>query len=500
MSTKSLKQTGNIIVQLRIALVILLSFSVVNLGFIYRQISSMTSDGRIVNYSGIVRGKTQRLIKLVLFQYGLSNSTSPSQEETEGFPNTSEATGNQVTIENSPNLQQDIDTITSELDKVIEGLGNGDKSLRLVAIQDSTFQSDIQQIEQAWSQLKVVLEDFENNPASEERNQLLQASEVYWELTNKAVFSAESFAKQQVESSKRLAIVLFGLNLIVLALIWKISRSIQTRLKSTVSNLTSSSSEISATIAEQERVASQQAASVNETTATMDELEASFRQSSEQASVAVAAARQALELTESGTQTVSENLKGIFALEKKVEVISEQMLQLSEQASQISNISQLVSDIANQTNMLALNSSVEAVRAGEHGKGFTIVAGEIRKLSDQSQRSAEKISTLVSEIQEAINSTVMLTEEGTKTVKAEVKTAQKTMQAFSGVADAINNVVVSNQQISLNLKQQLDGIQQVVQAMEVINQGAKETAAGLTQAKVGTEQLNHAASNLKKMA
>ncbi|MBD1997056.1 hypothetical protein H6G00_10535 [Leptolyngbya sp. FACHB-541] len=78
--------------------------------------------------------------------------------------------------------------------------------------------------------------------------------------------------------------------------------------------------------------------------------------------------------------------------------------------------------------------------------------------------------------------------------------ARETMQAFSGVANAVNDVIVSNQQIPLNLKQQLDGIQQIVQAMGVINQGAKETAAGLTQTKVGTEQLNHAASVLKEMA
>jgi methyl-accepting chemotaxis protein len=497
MSIVSSKPTNNIIVQLRITLVILLSFSIFNLAFIYRQIGSMTSDGRIVNYAGIVRGKTQRLIKLALFQQEIRDSASDSQEE---ISNAQRNTESQTTLENEPNLQRDIDIIISELDKIIQGLSNGDENLQLVAIQDAAFQAEIQQVKQSWDQLKVVLEDFENNPTSQQRNRLLQTSEAYWELTNKAVFSAENFARQHVESSKRLSVILFGLNLIVLALVWRISQSIQTRLKNTVSNLTSSSSEISATVAEQERVASQQAASVNETTATMDELEASFRQSAEQARVAVTAAQQALELTESGTQTVSENLKGIFALKEKVEIISEQMLRLSEQAQQISSISQLVSDIANQTNMLALNSSVEAVRAGEHGKGFSIVASEIRKLSDQSQRSAEKISSLVSEIQDAINSTVMLTEEGTKTVKAEVQTAQKTKQAFFGVADAINNVVVSNQQISLNLKQQLDGIQQVVQAMEVINQGAKETAAGLTQTKVGTEQLNHAALVLKEMA
>jgi methyl-accepting chemotaxis protein len=275
------------------------------------------------------------------------------------------------------------------------------------------------------------------------------------------------------------------------------SRQLVNLIQQLVSRISTASHQIFSTLDEQERVASQQAASVNETTATMDELEASSRQSAEQAKAAVAAAQQALVLTKDGTQAVGETLEGMFALEQKVGAIAQQIVRLSEQANQIGSISQLVSELANKTNMLALNSSVEAIRAGEHGKGFSVVANEIRKLADQSQNSAEKISVLVSEIQSAINSTVMVTDEGT--VAAGVQIAQKTDQAFTGVADAVNKVVLNNQQISLNLKQQVDAIQQVVQAMESINQGAKETAVGINQTKVGTQQLNETALNLQQM-
>ena len=80
---------------------------------------------------------------------------------------------------------------------------------------------------------------------------------------------------------------------------------------------------------------------------------------------------------------MEETVEGMFTLEKKVGAIAEQIVHLSEQANQIGSISQLVFDLANKTNMLALNSSVEAVRAGEHGKGFSVVANEIRKLAHQ---------------------------------------------------------------------------------------------------------------------
>ncbi|NEQ55365.1 MAG: methyl-accepting chemotaxis protein [Leptolyngbya sp. SIO3F4] len=264
-------------------------------------------------------------------------------------------------------------------------------------------------------------------------------------------------------------------------------------------DISSSSQEMASTMLDQERIANQQAASVNETTTTMDELEASSRHAAGQATAAVEAAKLALTTSEEGEQTVSESLEGMFLLEEKVDAIADKIVNLSGLASQISDVSQLVIDFANQTNMLALNSSVEAVRAGEHGKGFALVANEIRKLADQSQQSADKINNLVSNIQKSINETVMVTEEGTKTVKVGVQISKRTESAFSDIKESVSQVVLNNQQVSLNLKQQVDAIQQVVNAMEVINRGTNETATGLNQTRQGTERLNEAAMYLKKV-
>ncbi|MGC9504771.1 HAMP domain-containing methyl-accepting chemotaxis protein [Baaleninema sp.] len=261
----------------------------------------------------------------------------------------------------------------------------------------------------------------------------------------------------------------------------------------------SSSSEIAATVEQQERAATQQAASVNETTTTMDELGASARQVMEQADAATSNARQALDRADNGTRAVGETLDTMNALKDKVGAIAQQILRLSEQTNQIGNISTLVSDLANQTNMLALNAAVEAVRAGEHGKGFSVVASEIRKLADQSKKSAEKINALVADIQNAINSTVMVTDEGTKTVESGVRITHDTSDAFAGVREAIDEVVLNNQQISLTLKQQVNAVQQVIEAMNSLNTAAQENASGIAQVKVGTQRLNDAALSLKEM-
>ncbi|MFB2921590.1 methyl-accepting chemotaxis protein [Aerosakkonema funiforme] len=293
-----------------------------------------------------------------------------------------------------------------------------------------------------------------------------------------------------------------------------------------VRSISVSTSEIASTVEQQERVATQQASSVNQTTATMNELGASSRNTAEQAQLAAesareilnlaessaAAARQVLNLAQRGTQTVERTLEGMSALKEKVGAIAQQTVHLTEQTNQITGIANIVTDLATQTHMLALNAAVEAVRAGEHGKGFGVVAAEIRKLADQSKQSAQKINALVIGIQSAINSTVIVTNEGRKTAEEGIKLSQETAEAFTSVTkgidevilskqqtslNAIDNIVVSSQQISLTAKQQAIAIEQVVEAMNSLNLGAAETASGITQTKIGIKKLEEAAKNLK---
>lgn len=268
-------------------------------------------------------------------------------------------------------------------------------------------------------------------------------------------------------------------------------------IQNIASSIASSSTEIAATVEQQERTVSQQASSVSQTTTTMEELGASSRQSAEQAEASAAGASQALHLAEDGTKAVQQTLTGMSTLKEQVNAIAQAIIRLSEQTGQIGSVSSLVGDLANQTNMLALNAAVEAARAGEHGKGFGVVASEIRKLADQSKKSSEKISTLVADIQAAINTTVMVTDEGTKKVDRSLELTQGTAQLFTGVADSVNNVFLNSQQISLSAKQQAIAVQQVVAAMNSINLGAKESASGITQVKSSTQQLKDAAQILK---
>ncbi|AFZ13550.1 methyl-accepting chemotaxis sensory transducer with Cache sensor [Crinalium epipsammum PCC 9333] len=236
----------------------------------------------------------------------------------------------------------------------------------------------------------------------------------------------------------------------------------QDELGSLARSLNLMAKELEARTNELENALAQQASSVNQTTSTMDELSASSQASASQSEAAAAGTREVLSLVDGNQQIDSPQVYQDSSLREKVGQIGEEIKHLSEQTQQIGMISTLVSELANQTNMLALNAAVEAVRAGEHGKGFGVVASEIRKLADQSKKSAQRINALVQDIQKATNSTVKVTEEGKNIVES--------------VVAAVNNIATNSQQISLNAKQQAIAIQQVVAAMNDLNQGARQIA------------------------
>jgi methyl-accepting chemotaxis protein len=287
-----------------------------------------------------------------------------------------------------------------------------------------------------------------------------------------------------------------GLVVVIISLTLVIARSITTTLRTSITAVTTIAAQLAATVDQHEHTAVLQSSAVSETTATMDELEASFQHSAEQADVAATRARHALTLTEEGTGAVTHTLGGMVSLKGKVAAVAEQILRLSEQTSQIGHITNLVSELANQTNLLALNAAVEAARAGEHGKGFAVVATEIRKLADQSKKSAERITTLVVDIHNATNATVMATEDGTKTVEQGTYLTQTTVEVFNGLAASITSVFESAQQTLLNVKQQVAAVRQVVEAMNALKHGAMETATGTTQTKRMIAHLTEIAQTL----
>ncbi|MBF0098520.1 MAG: MCP four helix bundle domain-containing protein [Magnetococcales bacterium] len=278
-----------------------------------------------------------------------------------------------------------------------------------------------------------------------------------------------------------------------------LSRAIQLPLQNVVNMLSSAASQMAASINQQERIANQQATALNETTTTMEELDASSRQSAEQAGRAASGAQQAVELAQQGMLRVDETLQSMVVAQDRVEEIARRSRVLSEQTGEIRSITEMVTDFANETRMLAVNAAVEAVRAGEHGKGFAVLAVETRKLADESKQSASRIQGLIHEIRRATDGTVAATDAGNRAVEEGISSSHNTVESFRGVAQAVEGTMQGAQQISLNVRQQSVAIRQVTEAVQAINMGARESAAGMQQIKGGVQMLNDAAQSLKKM-
>ncbi len=431
--------------------------------------ASTGEDAKVINYTGLVRGGSQRLVKKEIAQI-------PSNELIE-------------TIENN-----------------ILGLIEGNEELGLKKATDPDFITQMEAVQVAWESLKneiLTARRASNvlavNGDPNSLKKLVESSDNFFELTNEAVFAAEQISKKNADNLKRNEIILFIINLIAVGLIFATINRISSTLGDFTNNLAESSQDIAKTMNQQQQIIEDQAESVNDTTSTVEELGAVSRATSEQANLSSEEARQALELSEAGVQSVDKTMEGINDLQDKVGAIADQIVNLSEQTDQISNISELVTDVANQTNMLALNAAVEAARAGEQGKGFTVVAGEIRKLAEQSKQSAEKINSLVSDIQAAINSTIMVTDQGQKTAIEGIKLAENSATTFKAIADAVSNVFNNNQQIFTSSKRQTVTVQQIISAMNAINLEAQETTEGVNQVKSAANKLNKEAGELQEL-
>ena len=415
-------------------------------------------DGSTVNQTGIVRGATQRLVKL----------------ETNGQPSAE---------------------LITKIDQLIPSLIDGNEALNLKKATDPVFLSKMRAVQTSWQQLKATIAQYRQNPNLQSK--LIEDSEAFFELTDEAVLAAENITTAHIRDVLNAQWTFLVLDLAVLGFVfWSIQRASKL-LQESVMTVAGSSSEIAATVEAQERLVADQTASVTLTTSTIEELGMSSLKAAQQANSSATGAQEALDLSETGAQAVGNTVQGIEDLKEKVGAIASQIMQLSEQTDQISTISALVADVADQTNMLALNAAVEAARAGEQGKGFAVVAGEIRKLADQSRDSADKIGSLVDAIQSSINNTVMVTDEGNKTANAGIQVARDTADVFSQIAQAINEVYANSQQIAQSAKQQAVGVQQAVSAMNAINLGAKETVTAVGQVQQSTEELKHVAQELQ---
>jgi methyl-accepting chemotaxis protein len=271
-------------------------------------------------------------------------------------------------------------------------------------------------------------------------------------------------------------------------------------IREAAGELASTTAEIVASTTEQAAGAQEQAAAVSQTVATVGQVSQTADQSAQRAKGVGEAVQRTREVGRAGRQAVQESIAALGTLRERVEGTAENILALAEQAQAIGDIIATVNDIAEQTNLLALNAAIEASRAGEHGKGFSVVAGEVKALADQSKRATAQVRQILGEIQKATNTAVLSTEEVTKGVAGAAKVADQAGDAIKALAEALGEAAQAAAQIVASAGQQATGMAQIGQAIQNIDQVAKQNLAAMRQAEQAAQDLNALGNRLADLS
>jgi len=267
----------------------------------------------------------------------------------------------------------------------------------------------------------------------------------------------------------------------------------------TSERVATTSTDILATTTQQASGAQEQAAAVTEVVATVNEVTQTADDAARRATGVMESAREAMDAGKAGRQAVDETIAGMRIARQQVEGIASGILALAERAQAIGDIISTVNEIAEQTNLLALNAAIEASRAGEHGRGFSVVATEVKVLANQSKKATAQIRQILGEIQKATNGAVLATEEGTKSVnEAErvVNRAGDTIKTLVATADAAAQAAA---QIAASASQQATGMAHIHRAMKNIQDVATQNLGATTQAENAARDLNQLAETLREL-
>jgi methyl-accepting chemotaxis protein len=276
------------------------------------------------------------------------------------------------------------------------------------------------------------------------------------------------------------------------------------RVRKSAIDVAANANEILISTEEMSSGATQQDQEITNTSSAVEELTVSMKQVSNNAEASAEAARRALDAAEQGNRAVRDTLEGMQRIRASVQATAKKIKSLGDRSLEISEIINVINDITEQTNLLALNAAIEAARAGEAGRGFAVVADEVRKLAEHSRTATKDIAALIKAIQAETNEAVVVMEEGTKEVEVGARLADQAGKALEAISSVVRQSAELVQEISLASKQQVRGTEGVANAMQIISnitrstsQGARQTAHTVGHMVKLSEQLNEALSQFR---
>ncbi len=308
-------------------------------------------------------------------------------------------------------------------------------------------------------------------------------------------------AGKRTADSARIAVLVAALLAILLgiAAAYFASRSITRPLQESANVIASSSAQILSATTEQAAGTNESMAAVTETVATVDEVAQTATQSAQRARAVADAARRAAEGGRAGQKAVDDAVAAMRLVQTQVEAMATAIVALAEQAQAIGEITTAVSDVAEQTKLLALNAAVESTRAGEHGRGFALVAAEIKTLAGEAKESTVQVRRLLSEIQRSTSAAVMATEQGTKQTASAVRQVNQAGEVIAQLATVVDEAAQAAEQIVASAGQQALGMDQIRQAIANIHDATQQSLTATRQSETAAQNLTGLGSQLVDM-
>jgi methyl-accepting chemotaxis protein len=332
------------------------------------------------------------------------------------------------------------------------------------------------------------------------RERLNEAVDRFLALEGRRLQEGRDAATESASKAIRALVVVAGVAvLLAVGLGLLLARTVSRQISTAVRHVESSSAEMQAAAGEQATGAREQATAMSEITTTITELLATSRQISESARRVAGIAAETAGAAGAGDETVQRSQELVGTIRRQVELIVNHMLELGRKSQQIGGVVEVVSELAEQTNILAVNATIEAAGAGESGRRFAVVAEEIRKLADRVAGSTRDIRTLVDEVRAAVNTTVMATESGSKAVEAGARQFADVTAAFSRIAGLVGTTTEAAREIELSTKQQATAVEQVNLAIANVAQASRESEASSGQTLQTAAQLASMSRELARL-
>lgn len=319
-----------------------------------------------------------------------------------------------------------------------------------------------------------------------------------WE--EKLLNDGRNASTEAATSATRLVLVIAGL-VVVLTIFLAVTftKLLSRQIGSAVQDVSSSSAELQTTATQQATGAREQATAMSEITTTINELLATSRQIAESAQRVASISSETASAAADGDKTVQRAHDSVSGIKKQVDLIVSHMLDLGRKSQQIGGIVDIINELAEQTNILAINATIEAAGAGDNGRRFAVVADEIRKLADRVGGSTKDIRILIEEIRAAVNSTVMATEGGSKAVDAGTRAFGEVTNSLRQITVMLGTTAEAAREIELSTKQQTTAVEQVNGAVTNVAQVSKEAEAGMSQALQTASQLATLSRDLSRL-